>query len=130
MKFAIIAALITALPISAMAQSPDCSEPLTQMDMNDCASRAYVSADALLNQVWKSAIISAKGRDEYLRDGDTPSEELLRKAQRSWSVFRDQACLAESTVVRGGSIQPLIQYVCLERLTLNRIEDLGFFEGP
>jgi hypothetical protein len=74
MKFAIIAALITALPISAMAQSPDCSEPLTQMDMNDCASRAYVSADALLNQVWKSAIISAKGRDEYLRDGDTPTQ--------------------------------------------------------
>lgn len=130
MKFVIFAALVAALPIKAIAQSPDCSDPLTQMDMNDCASRAYASADALLNQVWKSAIAAAKQRDEYLSDGDIPSEVLLRKAQRSWITFRDQACLAESTVVRGGSIQPLIQYVCLERLTLNRIEGLEFFEGP
>jgi uncharacterized protein YecT (DUF1311 family) len=128
MKLLVTAALLALLPISAQAQSPDCAQPMTQADMNICASRAYVSADALLNQIWRSAISSAKERDTYLRNGDIPSEDMLRQAQRSWIVFRDQACLAESTVARGGSIQPLIQYVCLERLTLNRIDDLAFFE--
>jgi uncharacterized protein YecT (DUF1311 family) len=130
MKFIPLTALIATFPIWATAQSLDCREPLTQMDMNACASRAYASADAQLNHVWKSAIRAAKLRDEYLPNGDTPSEELLRTAQRSWITFRDQACLAESTVVRGGSIQPLMQYVCLERLTLNRIESLEMFQGP
>jgi uncharacterized protein YecT (DUF1311 family) len=122
--------LFAALHNPAQAQGLDCAEPLTQADMNDCASRAFASADSLLNQVWKSAIQTAKGRDSDLYDGEEPSEDMLRQAQRSWIVFRDQACLAESTVARGGSIQPLLQYVCLERLTLNRIEDLEFIADP
>lgn len=122
--------MIVLFPIAAKAQSPDCSDPQTQADMNDCASRAFISADAHLNQVWKAAMSAALERDDYLQSGKIPSAVMLRDAQRSWIKFRDQACLAESTVVRGGSLQPLIQYVCLERLTLNRIDDLVFFEGP
>ena len=52
---------------------------------------------------------------------------MLRTAQRTWIKYRDQACLTEITIARDGSIQPLIQYICLERLALNRIEDLEFF---
>ena len=52
---------------------------------------------------------------------------MLHTAQRTWIKCRDQACLAEITIARGGSIQPLIQYICLERLALNRIEGLEFF---
>jgi len=116
-----------ALPDVAAAQAPDCAEPLTQTDMNDCASRAFASADSLLNQVWKTAVETAKRRDSELYNNEEPSEDMLRQAQRSWITFRDQACLAESTIARGGSIQPLLQFVCLERLTLNRVDDLEFF---
>ncbi len=130
MKTLILAAVAVLLPITGSAQSPDCSAPQTQMDMNDCASRAYASADAELNNIWKIAIRDAKNRDTYLEVGDIPSEDMLRTAQRTWIEYRDQACLAESTIARGGSIQPLIQYICLERLTLNRVEDLEFFQGP
>lgn len=116
-----------AFPSVAGAQAPDCAEPLTQIDMNDCASRAFASADSLLNQVWKTAVETAKRRDSELYNNEEPSEDMLRQAQRSWITFRDQACLAESTITRGGSIQPLLQFVCLERLTLNRVDDLEFF---
>ena len=130
MKTLILKSVAVLLPITGFTQSPDCSAPQTQMEMNDCASRAYASADALLNNTWKIAIRDAKNRDTYLEVGDIPSEDMLRTAQRTWIKYRDQACLVESTIPRGGSIQPLIEYTCLERLTLNRVEDLEFFQGP
>ena len=49
MKTLILAVVTALLPVAGFAQSPDCSAPQTQMDMNDCASSAYASADALLN---------------------------------------------------------------------------------
>tara|TARA_B110000093_G_scaffold74809_1_gene81347 strand:+ start:649 stop:861 length:213 start_codon:yes stop_codon:yes gene_type:complete len=49
MKTIILAVVTALLPVAGFAQSPDCSAPQTQMDMNDCASSAYASADVLLN---------------------------------------------------------------------------------
>jgi len=130
MKTLILKSVAVLLPITGFTQLPDCSALQTQMDLNDCASRPYTSADALLNNTWKIAIRDAKNRNTYLEVGDMPSYNMLRTAQRTWIKYRDQACLAESTIARAGSIQPLIEYICLERLTLNRVKDLEFFQGP
>jgi uncharacterized protein YecT (DUF1311 family) len=73
------------------------------------------------------AMAAAKAQDEFLEDGDVPSAKMLRNAQRSWITYRDQACEAESTMARGGSMQPMIALFCLERLTRTRTEDLRLF---
>ncbi|MDB4198303.1 DUF1311 domain-containing protein [Ascidiaceihabitans sp.] len=59
MKTLILKSVAVLLPITGFAQLPDCLALQTQMDLNDCASRAYGSADALLNHTWKISIRDA-----------------------------------------------------------------------
>jgi uncharacterized protein YecT (DUF1311 family) len=87
----------------------------TQMEMNDCAAAAYGQADAALNAVWPQT--------RAMMDQIGAGADLL-DAQRKWIAFRDAACQAESAPFEGGSIQPLVWFSCLARLTLRRTEDL------
>ena len=100
---------------------------MTQMDMNFCAAQSYGYADEDLNLAYQLARAQAKQMDEYLQEGEVPAATMLRDAQRAWITFRDLACDVESTLVRGGSMQPLIYYSCLERETRNRTESLRYF---
>ncbi|MBY6088863.1 lysozyme inhibitor LprI family protein [Maritimibacter alkaliphilus] len=120
-----------ALVLSALAsagQAQDCSAPVTQIDMTTCAGRAFETADAALNAAYTQAMALAKERGPVPAGQDTDAD-LLRAAQRAWIPFRDAACEAESTLARGGSLQPMLKLNCLERLTRQRTEDLKIFSG-
>ena len=93
----------------------------TQLDMNACAAARYAAADAQLNAAWPAA----KGYMDGIGAGAT-----LLDAQRKWLAFRDANCTAESAPYAGGSIQPLVWYGCLERLTLARTRDLQAHMRP
>ena len=80
MKTLILAVVTALLPVAGFAQSPDCSAPQKQMDMNDCASSAYASADVLLNHTWKIAIRDAKNRNSRLENDEIPSEDVAHSA--------------------------------------------------
>jgi uncharacterized protein YecT (DUF1311 family) len=121
----LVALLSMAAPLSA--QEVDCNNAMTQMDMNFCAAQSYGYADEDLNLAYQLARAQAKQMDEYLQEGEVPAATMLRDAQRAWITFRDLACEVESTLVRGGSMQPLIYYSCLERETRNRTESLRYF---
>lgn len=121
----LVALLLMTSPLSA--QEVDCNNAMTQMDMNFCAAQSYGYADEDLNLAYQLARAQAKQMDEYLQEGEVPSATMLRDAQRAWITFRDLACDVESTLVRGGSMQPLIYYSCLERETRNRTESLRYF---
>lgn len=125
MRFLIAILLLYAAPLAA--EDLNCAEPITQSDMNRCAHQSYLAADEDLNLAYKLAVAFAKEMDEYLSEGETPAVTLLRDAQRAWIPFRDKACELESTIVRGGSLQPLIYSSCLERETRARTEALRFF---
>jgi len=112
------AALTLALavfPLAAGAQAPNCANPVTQADMNQCSYAAWLAADAELNRLWGIA----KPRADAGGYG-----RALLDAQRAWIAYRDAACAAEAAPYAGGSIQPLIVNSCFERLTLRRNEDL------
>ena len=127
MKPYIFAVALTIVATCASADTAECTEPQTQSAMNACAYKDFQAADAELNEYWKFAVAAARSRDEYLAEGEIPSEDMLREAQRTWIKFRDQACLAQSTLARGGSLQPLLQYTCLYTKTQYRIQDLISF---
>ncbi|WP_300015306.1 lysozyme inhibitor LprI family protein [uncultured Roseobacter sp.] len=117
--------LLCANPV--FAQDLDCTDPVTQVEMTGCASLAADAADQELNDVWKLAVKAAQDRDT-LDPGYEPSgESILRRAQRSWISFRDQACSAEATLARGGTIASQLFLICLERLTRHRTNDLRLF---
>lgn len=122
LPFALIA---FAAPVAA--EDLDCENAMTQLDMNRCAHQAYLLADEDLNIAYGMAVDAARLMDEYLQDGEVPAVTMLRDAQRAWITFRDKACELESTIVRGGSMQPLIYASCLERETRARSESLRYF---
>ncbi|PYE84091.1 lysozyme inhibitor LprI family protein [Pseudoroseicyclus aestuarii] len=123
-------------PALALAQDPgqeegerDCSDPVSQAEMTDCAFLDSEDADAALNAAYAEALDRARARDAALAEGEVTSEEMLRKAQRAWIAFRDAACAAESTTRRGGTMQSQVLYTCIARLTRSRNEDLHIFSA-
>ncbi len=117
---------LSAAPRS-IAQTLDCSDPQTQVEMTGCAALALDDADAGLNDSYEDAVAKARQMDAA-EPGLTPSNlEMLRDAQRAWIPYRDLACAAESTIARGGSMQNQLFYICLERLTRQRTYDLDLF---
>jgi uncharacterized protein YecT (DUF1311 family) len=122
----VLTALAAALP--ARAQQVDCSAAQTQMDLTFCAQQAWMAADEDLNLAWGLAMAAARAQDAaYLPPGAPPAADMLRAAQRTWITFRDQACAAESNLARGGSMQPMLDFSCRERLTRQRTEDLRYY---
>lgn len=109
------------------AQDIDCTDAQNQREMNFCAAQSYQYADEDLNLAYKLAIAQAKEMDQYIAADETPAATMLRDAQRAWITYRDLACAAESTLVRGGTMEPLIYYSCLESETRHRTESLRFF---
>lgn len=107
---------VSLFPASASAQSLNCENPKTQIDMNACAFKDYQSADAELNAIYKQA------RNRLSEAGRI----ALRDAQRAWIKFRDNDCEAAGSQYQGGSIRPLVVNNCLERLTRERTAGLRF----
>lgn len=83
MKTLILKSVAVLLPITGFAQLSDCSAVQTQMDLNDCASRAHDSEDALMNAHMENLNPLRHNCDIYQEVGDIPSEDMLRTAQRT-----------------------------------------------
>lgn len=124
-RFALCLAMLAALapaPVTGVAalqqqkqkQKPSCDEAGTQFEMNQCAHREYLSADAELNKVYKQLVSELDG------------EELakLKVAEAAWLKYRDAHCEYESFFNRGGTIRPMIHSFCLARVTGARTEEL------
>lgn len=126
-RLILMAVLICPLP--AAAQDIDCTNPTTQIEMTGCASLAYEAADVELNAAYTIARAEARRRDAADPGLNPSNEVLLRDAQRAWIPFRDLACEAESTLARGGSMQNQLLFLCLDRLTRARTQDLRIFSN-
>jgi uncharacterized protein YecT (DUF1311 family) len=123
MRLHLVAVLCLA-PLAASAQDVDCSNQITQLDMNMCAYKAFEAADAELNRVYAETIAYMQAADrDYPPPGDS-EEARLRKAQRAWVAFRDANCDSAGFQMRGGSAEPLIVNGCLHAMTEERIAEL------
>ena len=93
----------------------------SQLEMNNCAAARYAQADAQLNAVWPGvkAYMDSLGAGVVLLD-----------AQRKWLAYRDATCTSEIAPFGGGSIQPLVWYTCLERVTRVRTGELQQLTQP
>ena len=115
------------VPLPAAAQQLNCAAPVTQADMTSCAAQDADRADAALNAAYRVAIAQARRMDAG-QPGLSPSfEEILRDAQRAWIPFRDAACSAEASLARGGSMSSMLFYLCVEKLTQRRTDDLTYY---
>ena len=117
------------LAMPALAQAPDCAEAVTQADLNACTHAEWQAADAELNAAYGVAMAQMKALDAAYPEAERGAVAALRQAQRNWIAFRDAACEAEAWTVRGGSMEPMVRFGCLGRLTAARSMDLQALQG-
>ncbi|ROO33622.1 MULTISPECIES: lysozyme inhibitor LprI family protein [unclassified Pseudomonas] len=102
------------LILASVAQADDCTNAMTQGEMNQCAAQEKKAADDELNRLYKQ--ITARLKD------NPGAKQLLVKAQRAWIGFRDAECNFSASGVEGGSVYPLIYGNCVTALTKARVE--------
>jgi uncharacterized protein YecT (DUF1311 family) len=115
---------LVCLALPAAAQDVDCTNAVTQLDLNQCAYADWEAADADLNAAYKRAMALLQDWDAGLPAAEKGGAEALKDAQRAWITFRDKACEAEGYAMKGGSAEPLLVYGCMRQLTLDRTGQL------
>ena len=124
---ALFALLLSATTVAA-APADRCAEPVTQLDMNQCAAEDYAKADAALNAQWAITRQAMRERDEQIdrtRDDRPSHSATLLAAQRAWITFRDKHCASVGFLYRGGSMEPLVVSTCKTTLTEQRTAQLA-----
>jgi len=105
-----------------------------QSELTHCAWGEYQAADIELNKQWRASLAVLKRMDDespYLESltvrgdqFDSPTRvEALRVSQRSWIVARDNYC--KLPLADGGSMAPMLQYICLRDLTKKRTQEIA-----
>lgn len=110
----------------------DCSNAMTQADLNACAYKEYEVQDAALNAEYRKAMAKAKALDDEYSDEPqyAGAVEALKSGQRAWIGYRDGQCALAGFQARGGSAEPMLVSGCLADLTRKRVEELQeFVEG-
>ncbi len=92
----------------------DCAAPLTQKDMNECAYEGFLDASRDYASSYKT-----------LGDGlSAAQKKQLLRMQKSWMAYRTQACGFESSASQGGSVQAMVKWQCMARMTKQRAGEL------
>jgi uncharacterized protein YecT (DUF1311 family) len=117
------------LIIAVSDDAPGCAKTETQLDLNECAGRAFEEADAKMNAQWKRTLAHMRALDSG--SGGDPDDkrpgyaQTLLNAQRAWLVYRDAHCTSEGYYARGGSMEGMLYNQCRAALTDERTEQLA-----
>ena len=103
-KFSIALLLLPALQLHA--QTLDCDNAMTQMEMNQCAAQAF------------------ERQDQYRAGLQPKDRQALKQVQLAWIKFRDLDCRQVASIYKGGSMQPMVHAHCLAERTRERITHL------
>lgn len=106
--------LLALIIFSPAAIAQNCKNPMTQMDMNQCAGAELTRETARLNATYHD-----------LRQGlNTSTKADLRQVQLAWIKFKYLACKLEASRAEGGSIYSMVLANCLSELTRQRNKEL------
>ena len=96
-------------------QAEPCPGAQTQYEMDECAHKEFVAADAELNRVYNQ--LAAK-----LDDAEQRAQ--LKTAELAWIKFRDENCTFEGLFYKGGTMRPMIESFCKADVTRTRAAQL------
>lgn len=115
-KLGLLGLTLALLSVSAWA---DCSAPVTQAEMTQCAGHAYSAADKKLNLAY----------NEYRARLSAGQKKQLTQAQLAWIKYRDLSCAFESSGVEGGSAYSMVRSDCLAAKTERRLKEIEALQG-
>ncbi|MDV3456309.1 lysozyme inhibitor LprI family protein [Sphingomonas sp. HF-S4] len=108
------------------AHAPNCTDPVTQSDMNRCETLRFEAADRAMNGQWKLTLAAERTADRSPSgDGRPGYADQLLKAQRAWLAYRDEHCRSDGYRMRGGSAEPMLIAGCRAELTEQRTKQLA-----
>lgn len=95
-----------------------CQSPQSQMEMNTCSHKLYEEAETRLDKIYQKAlgILETQNNKEKV--------EEFKKIHNTWLKYRELHCNYASGLYEGGTIAPLINNNCLEKLTRQRIKTI------
>lgn len=112
-----LAALAAVAPLMVAGAHADlCPGANTQLQLDQCAGKAFKTADTALNAAYNSVM----NRLDKASDG----RRLLIAAQKDWLAFRDGECAFEASGTAGGSAYPMVVAFCRAKLTEARTQAL------
>jgi uncharacterized protein YecT (DUF1311 family) len=103
--------------VLAVATAGPCEAAQTQQALDVCWAARAAQAEAQLNTSY--ARVAAAIRKQAI---DTIP---LAGAQRAWIAARDATCAFETSLYEGGSIAPMIDSECVDRMTRARNQRLS-----
>jgi len=123
--------MLVASPALAMDQTQiqaacytDCeSETHSNPEYKACLARAADTADALLNQDFKTLQDSVRAAAKDMDVKPDAQLDLLKDAQRKWIEFRDASCGLEDSLAFGATATGGYSSSCICALSHERIND-------
>jgi uncharacterized protein YecT (DUF1311 family) len=118
--------LLVAAAATAQPQL-DCNNPITQADINVCASRDAKAADAAMVTEYQIATVILGNMDREIdrKYDKRPSfSAALLSSQRAWLAFRKAQCEVEGYAARGGSIENMIVDECIAAVSEQRTKQI------
>jgi uncharacterized protein YecT (DUF1311 family) len=100
----------------ALAAGP-CASAQTQSDLDVCWMNQAKQADVELNGTYKKVGLGLKAL------GVNPGD--LVPVQLAWISARDKTCAFEESLNQGGSIAPMVNSECVDRMTRARTQRLS-----
>lgn len=124
--------LLSSIILSASALQPgaaqeaelDCKNPVSQIDMTECAGRDFDAADAELNKAYVKAREVLREADKQFSKEMQGGEKSLLAGQRGWIAYRDGQCEAAAFGMHGGTAEPMVMLSCKALLTRARTKEL------
>lgn len=101
--------------ITTNADESFCENPTSTLEIKHCLAKQLEAVDDELNRVYK----------DLCADQDDEANALLKAAQRSWIVFRDNECARAADAARGGTMSRILKLNCHIDLTKNQAERLA-----
>jgi uncharacterized protein YecT (DUF1311 family) len=111
--------------LSAHAQTIDCANAASTVEMNFCAEKEFDDADKSLNSAYATALKFVKERNLEKPHDAKSFEDALRASQRAWLAYRDADC--KDLVAQewsGGTGTTAASLECMTAKTVARTKDL------
>lgn len=134
---ATLLAAVCAVPLTAIAQEPDCGKAPSTAEQYECANKKLATAEQDLETAFADALkrYTPKAEDtsenalpppakDQTADYERRMRQRLEYSQKMWLQYQSAACAAVSDFYEGGTMGPTAAVLCKAEIAEQRAKFL------